>query len=79
MLSFVTSSPLFAFALVAGKIPDFLFCSGIEKVQALQAGVILLLEPISAVILSVVLLIATPSLVQAGWWGTDFVFKLLGR
>ena len=57
--------PLFAFALVAGTIPDFLFYSGIERVQALQAGVILLLEPISAVILSVVLLISTPSLVQA--------------
>jgi drug/metabolite transporter, DME family len=57
--------PLFAFAMIAGTIPDFLFYSGIDKVQALQAGVILLLEPISAVILSVVLLIATPSLVQA--------------
>ncbi len=57
--------PLFAFAIIAGTIPDFLFYSGIEKVQALQAGVILLLEPVSAAILSAVLLIATPSLVQA--------------
>ena len=30
--------PLFAFALVAGAIPDFLFYSGIERVQALQPG-----------------------------------------
>lgn len=57
--------PLFAFAIVAGMIPDLLFYSGIEKVQALQAGVILLIEPISSAILSVVLLISTPSLVQA--------------
>ena len=57
--------PLFAFAIVTGMIPDLLFYSGIEKVQALQAGVILLLEPISTAILSIVLLISTPSLIQA--------------
>ena len=56
--------PLFAFALVAGTIPDFLFYTGIERVQALQAGVILLLEPVSAAILSIVLLISTPDLLQ---------------
>jgi drug/metabolite transporter (DMT)-like permease len=56
---------LFAFAVVAGMLPDFLFYSGIERIQTLQAGVILLLEPVSAAILSVVLLISTPSLVQA--------------
>jgi len=63
----VTSNiiPLFAFAIVTGMIPDLLFYSGIEKVQALQAGVILLLEPISTAILSIVLLISTPSLIQA--------------
>jgi drug/metabolite transporter, DME family len=56
--------PLFAYAIVAGSLPDYLFYSGIEKVQAFQAGVILLFEPISAIIISVILSIATPSPVQ---------------
>jgi DME family drug/metabolite transporter len=59
-----TLVPLIIFAIGAGTIPDFLFYSGIQNVEALQAGVILLLEPISAVILSVALMISTPSVVQ---------------
>jgi drug/metabolite transporter, DME family len=59
-----TLVPLIIFAIGAGTVPDFLFYSGIQNVEALQAGVILLLEPISAVILSVALMISTPSLIQ---------------
>ena len=56
--------PLVGFAVVTGTLPDLLFYSGIAKIEALRAGVILLLEPISSAILSVVLLISVPSLIQ---------------
>ncbi|MGI0090340.1 MAG: DMT family transporter [Nitrososphaerales archaeon] len=54
--------PLFAFSIIAGSIPDYLFYAGIEKIQSLQAGVMLLLEPVSAAVLSVTLRISTPGL-----------------
>lgn len=55
---------LFVFSLIAGTIPDYLFYSGIGKLQSLQAGVILLLEPVSSAILSVLLVISTLTLLQ---------------
>ena len=54
--------PLFVFSIIAGSVPDFLFYVGIEKIQSLHAGVMLLLEPVSAAVLSVVLRISTPDL-----------------
>lgn len=55
---------LIVFAIFAGTIPDFLFYTGVEKVQPLQAGVILLLEPVSTAVLSAVLLIFSLSTLQ---------------
>lgn len=63
-LIFRSFIPLVGFAIVTGTLPDFLFYSGIAKVETLRAGVILLLEPISSAILSVVLLISVPNLIQ---------------
>ena len=56
--------PLLGFAIITGTLPDFLFYSGIAKVEILRAGVILLLEPISSAVISVVLLISIPNWVQ---------------
>ncbi|MCL4518068.1 MAG: DMT family transporter [Thaumarchaeota archaeon] len=55
---------LFVFSIVAGVLPDYLFYRGIEKVQSVQAGVILLLEPVSAAILSAALLISDLGMFQ---------------
>jgi drug/metabolite transporter (DMT)-like permease len=55
---------LIGFAIAAGTVPDFLFYSGIVRVEALRAGVILMLEPISAAVLSALLFISVPSLIQ---------------
>ncbi|MHB8566261.1 MAG: DMT family transporter [Nitrososphaerales archaeon] len=55
---------LFAFSIIAGIVPDFLFYAGIEKVAALQAGVILLLEPISAAVISAILMISGLGVMQ---------------
>lgn len=52
-------SYLFAFAIIAGLLPDYLFYKGVETVSSIQAGVILLLEPISAALLSVLLMISS--------------------
>ncbi len=49
---------LVIFSIVAGILPDYFFYVGIEKVESLQAGVILLLEPISAAVISAVLMIS---------------------
>jgi drug/metabolite transporter (DMT)-like permease len=43
---------LVLFAISAGALPDFLFYLGVGRLMAIQAGVILLVEPISAAILS---------------------------
>ena len=43
---------LILFAIFAGVIPDYLFYRGVGNLQAIQAGVILLLEPVSSAILS---------------------------
>lgn len=56
--------PLLGFAIVTGTLPDFLFYSGIAKVETLRAGVVLLLEPISSAVISVVLLISIPNWMQ---------------
>src|SRR5487761_1848811 len=55
---------LVLFAVFAGAIPDYLFYRGVDKVPATQAGVILLLEPVSASILSVILRISVLSWLQ---------------
>jgi len=57
---------LFVFAMVAGLLPDFLFYAGIDRVKPLQAGVILLLEPVSSAIISVALSISSLGSVQIG-------------
>jgi drug/metabolite transporter, DME family len=57
-------SYLVLFAIFAGALPDYLFYLGIAKVPATQAGVILLMEPISAAILSVILKISVLSWLQ---------------
>ncbi len=46
---------LVLFAVFAGALPDYLFYRGVEKVLAIQAGVILLLEPVSSTVISVAL------------------------
>lgn len=56
--------PLFAFSVVAGAMPDYLVYRGIEKLQSLQIGVLLLLEPISSAILSAILLISSLTLFE---------------
>jgi DME family drug/metabolite transporter len=55
---------LVLFAIFAGAIPDYLFYRGVRKVAAVQAGVILLLEPVSAAVISIVIHIATLNLIQ---------------
>ncbi len=55
---------LVLFAIFAGAIPDFLFYLGVERLMAIQAGVILLIEPISAAILSALFKISYLSWVQ---------------
>jgi drug/metabolite transporter (DMT)-like permease len=50
---------LLLFSLLTGLSPDLLFYSGVKSVSALQAGLILLLEPVSTAIASVSLKIAT--------------------
>lgn len=47
---------LFAFALVSSLIPYALFFKGVQKVPASTAGIILLLEPVSASILAALFL-----------------------
>jgi DME family drug/metabolite transporter len=54
------------FAIFAGTIPDFLFYLGIERVQSLQAGIILLLEPVSAAVLSSIVLLNSLTVLQIG-------------
>ncbi len=56
--------PLLIFSLIAGTLPDFLFYVGIGNVQSLQAGVILLLEPLSSMIISATLMLASVGLPQ---------------
>lgn len=46
---------LVIFALVAAVLPHLFFYRGVQKVQASVAGIILLLEPISAAILAMIL------------------------
>lgn len=55
---------LVLFSIASGLLPDFLFYLGVRNVDSVQAGLILLLEPISASVISVVLLRATFSIVQ---------------
>lgn len=43
------------FALISGVIPHSFFYKGIKKIHASAAGIILLLEPVSAIILAVIL------------------------
>jgi drug/metabolite transporter (DMT)-like permease len=43
---------LVIFALVSGVVPESFFFTGIQKIQASIAGIILLLEPVSAAILA---------------------------
>ena len=43
------------YGLIAGVIPYSLFYKGVEKIEASVAGVILLLEPVSATILAAIL------------------------
>jgi drug/metabolite transporter (DMT)-like permease len=45
---------IFIFALAAHIIPHFFFYKGVQKIQASVAGIILLLEPISATILAAI-------------------------
>ena len=69
---FLSSSADFSFALIylvlfavfAGALPDYLFYRGVDKVPVMQAGVILLLEPVSATTLSVILRISVLSWLQ---------------
>src|SRR5487761_1506566 len=55
---------LVVFSIFAGTAPDFLFYLGVEKVQSLQAGVILLLEPISSAVISAVLMLSSLTVLQ---------------
>ena len=55
---------LVLFAIFAGALPDYLFYRGVEKVLAIQAGVILLLEPVSSAVISVALGITILSWLQ---------------
>lgn len=55
---------LVLFAIFAGAIPDYLFYRGVEKVLVIQAGVILLIEPISSAIISAVFKISVLSWLQ---------------
>ncbi|MDG6997638.1 MAG: EamA family transporter [Nitrososphaerota archaeon] len=63
-ISYVNLTYLFIFSIVAGVLPDYLFYRGIEKVGPVQAGVILLLEPVSASVLSAFLLISNTGIFQ---------------
>ncbi|MHB1908646.1 MAG: DMT family transporter [Nitrososphaerales archaeon] len=55
---------LVLFSIVAGALPDYLFYRGVSGVRSLQAGVILLLEPVSATIMSIVLSITVLSTLE---------------
>jgi drug/metabolite transporter (DMT)-like permease len=55
---------LVLFAILAGALPDYLFYRGVDKVLAAHAGVILLLEPVSAAILSAIIGISVLSWLQ---------------
>ena len=46
---------LFIFALLANLIPHLLFFTGIKTVKAMTAGILLLMEPLSATIMAVIL------------------------
>lgn len=46
---------LLLFAIIAGVLPHFLFYKGIEYVSASSAGIVLLLEPVSATVIAAVL------------------------
>lgn len=43
------------FAVIAGLLPHLLFYKGVEKVNASSAGIILLLEPVSATVIAAIL------------------------
>lgn len=45
---------LIIFALIANLIPHLLFFTGIRKVKAMTAGILLLMEPLSATIMAVI-------------------------
>lgn len=46
---------LVVFAIIAGVIPSLCFFRGVQKIHASIAGIILLLEPVSAIILAAIL------------------------
>jgi drug/metabolite transporter, DME family len=46
---------LFLFAIIGGIIPSFCFFRGLRVIEASVAGIILLLEPVSAAVLAIVL------------------------
>ena len=53
---------LIIFAIIAGVIPHSLFYKGVQKIHASVAGIILLLEPVSAMILAAILFLQPISL-----------------
>ena len=55
---------LIVFSIVAGILPDWLFYLGVDRVQSVNAGIILLLEPVSSAVLSALLMIASLSWLQ---------------